>query len=57
MKPLVNIDDVETFAAGNGERFEATHGLLSAPLGGQKIGACVTRVAPAPCATETRSFR
>jgi uncharacterized cupin superfamily protein len=46
MKPFVNIADVETFTAGHGEVFGATHGLLSRPLGGAKIGASVTRVEP-----------
>jgi hypothetical protein len=38
VKPLVNIADVETFTSGHGEVFAASHGLLSRPLGGAKIG-------------------
>jgi uncharacterized cupin superfamily protein len=50
MKPFVNIAEVETFPSGHGERFAATHGLVSKPLGGKKIGASVTRVEPGKAA-------
>jgi uncharacterized cupin superfamily protein len=50
MKPFVNIADAETFPSGHGERFAATHGLLSKPLGGKKIGKPVTRVKPGKAA-------
>jgi uncharacterized cupin superfamily protein len=50
VKPIVNIADAETFPSGHGERFAATHGLLSKPLGGRKIGATVTRVEPGKAA-------
>jgi uncharacterized cupin superfamily protein len=50
MRPIVNIADVETFPSGHGERFAATHGLLSKPLGGEKLGASVTRVEPGKAA-------
>jgi uncharacterized cupin superfamily protein len=50
MKPFVNIADAEIFPCGHGERFAATLGLLSKPLGGRKIGASVTRVEPGTAA-------
>ena len=46
MKPILNIADAETTVSGNGELFAASHGFLSKPLGGEKIGATVTRVDP-----------
>jgi uncharacterized cupin superfamily protein len=50
MKPLINIDDTDVMRTGHGERFEATHGFLSMPLGAEKIGASVTRVEPGKAA-------
>jgi uncharacterized cupin superfamily protein len=44
MKPILNIADAETFTAGQGEVFAASHGQLSRALGGSKIGTTVTRV-------------
>jgi uncharacterized cupin superfamily protein len=46
MKPIINIADADTFPSGHGDHFAATHGFLSKPLGGQRIGASVTRVEP-----------
>jgi uncharacterized cupin superfamily protein len=46
MKPIVNIANVDTFQSGHGEVFGASHGQLSRPIGGSKIGATVTRVQP-----------
>ena len=50
MKPILNIADAETTVSGNGELFGASHGFLSKPLGGEKIGATVTRVDPGKAA-------
>ena len=49
-KPFLNIHDVETFEAGHGDVFHATHGMLAKPLGATKVGASVTRVKPGKAA-------
>jgi len=45
-RPILNIDELEYFAMGHGERFAARIGHIGAKIGAQKLGYNVTVVPP-----------
>ena len=56
-KPIINLDDLEYQEWGNGDRFEARLGAISARIGAHNLGYNLTILSPGKCAFPFHSHR